>query len=89
MDRFRLTDEQRARLRPGIDPDALERLLSRLPDDDRERFLGFFAEGSRASIVAAANPEMQAMLREVWAPSPGLPVEDAFDLPERRAGDPE
>lgn len=88
MDGFKLTDEQRARLRRDIDPSSLERMVSRIPPEDRERVIGFFAEGSRASIVAAANPEMQAMLREVWAPSAGLPVENAFPPgPETRSGD--
>ncbi|HEX2202450.1 MAG TPA: hypothetical protein VHG91_04090 [Longimicrobium sp.] len=66
--RYTLSSDERAALRPGIDVDALERLLAKAPPEARGRLLGFFRKGTRAGIVGAADPELDALIREVWAP---------------------
>lgn len=50
----RLADDQRARLRRSVDPEALERLLARLPKAERALvLLGFYAEPTAAETLEA------------------------------------
>jgi len=64
---FRLSAEQRGTLRSGVAAETLERLLARLPEEERDSVLELFQRGTRhAGIVASANPELQSLLDDVW-----------------------
>lgn len=70
---FRLGVEERARVVPDVDPDALERLLGMVRPDARAEMLRLFqypAAGERfAYLFEFTEPELQAVLEEVWAPA--------------------
>ena len=70
---FRLSAEDRARIVPDVDPDALERLLGMVRRDIRMEMLKMFqypAPGERFGyLFEFAEPELQAVLEEVWAPA--------------------
>jgi hypothetical protein len=70
---FRIPAEERARIVPDVDPDALERLLGMIRPDVRAEMLTLFqypAPGERfAYLFELAEPELQAVLEEVWAPA--------------------
>ncbi|MDQ6831481.1 MAG: hypothetical protein M3081_21685 [Gemmatimonadota bacterium] len=71
---FRLTPAQRVALRPGIDLDALEELLSVLPSDLRPLVLHTLsAQPDRAAldawVTSTANPLAPSdSTRSVWLP---------------------
>jgi len=71
--RFSLSPEQLARLRKGIDVDALERLLSAVPPERRDTVLRGFESNlggrgrGRAYITRFDNPELQRLLEAVQA----------------------
>jgi hypothetical protein len=86
---FRLSKAHRATLKPGIDTDALEQLLQRMPADAREQILATFQQpvpGSGMSITPigiVGDDEVQELLARVWAPSweaLGLEQIDKVDL---------
>ncbi|HEY0019887.1 MAG TPA: hypothetical protein VGC13_26540 [Longimicrobium sp.] len=70
---FRISAEDRAKIVPDVDPDALERLLGMVRRDVRAEMLKLFqypAPGERfAYLFEMAEPELQAVLEEVWAPA--------------------
>ena len=73
-----IDDAARARLQPGVDPDALERLLRCFPAESRASHLDMFsirlvvdADGRAADVTVLtriSNPVMQHLLEEVWQP---------------------
>jgi hypothetical protein len=65
--RFQLSPEQLASLRPGVSPEALERMLARIPPARRAEFLRFFRRDVRAGIVETDNAEAQSLFTELWA----------------------
>lgn len=69
---FHLTPEQRARVRPDFDLEALERLVSVIPAAAREDFLRLFRRtqpGEPAPLLLdLEEPELQEMLDAVFAP---------------------
>lgn len=67
---FRLTAEDRATLAPHFDADALERLLRLIRPDMRAEILSHFqvGKGARGHLVEIFDPQLQAVLEEVWAP---------------------
>lgn len=69
---YRLDGADRARLLPGFDADALERLLAMVRPDRRPEILAHFRkreDGERPRhLVALDDPELQSVLEEVWAP---------------------
>ena len=71
---FRLSAEVRATVYRGFDVDALERLLARTRPDLREEFLFPFQTTDpgpgrrRGHLYEIFDPELQAILEEVWAP---------------------
>jgi hypothetical protein len=67
------------RLKPGVDPDALERLLQYFPAESRLSHLEMFsiqkeavASSGRLPDISAldriSNPVLQRLLEEVWQP---------------------
>lgn len=68
---YRLDDDDRARLIPGFDADALERLLAMVRPGRRREILAHFQKrenGDRLGhLVAIHDPELQKILEEVWA----------------------
>lgn len=73
---FRIDAAERAKLRPGFDVAALERLLSMVRPDMRATILGHFQKktvqpGGRqewSDLVEIHDPKLQEVLEEVWAP---------------------
>jgi hypothetical protein len=68
---FRLTAEQRSKVQPGFDVNALERLLATLHPDLRMPILSDFQiqeDLVGGGIVKFEDPVLQALLEEVWAP---------------------
>lgn len=98
---FRLSTEQRASLRSDVEPHALERLLERVPSDNRASVLSMYMAGSRSHVLRFEDPEMQALheraiglegaasatsgLAEVLAAAP-IQVALVPDVPETDAG---
>lgn len=70
---FRLTLGQTERLMPGFDVPALERLLAHVAPERRDEILSYFQKPEtntprRGMLTRIKDPELQAMLEEVWAP---------------------
>ncbi|HEX8430850.1 MAG TPA: hypothetical protein VF625_06160 [Longimicrobium sp.] len=69
---YRLTPDQRTGVLPFFDVGALERLLGMVRADAREPMLRFFLaaekKGPHAMLTELDDPELQAVLEEVWAP---------------------
>ncbi|HYW08316.1 MAG TPA: hypothetical protein VE913_15265 [Longimicrobium sp.] len=69
---FRLSAAERARVRGGLDVDALERFLRALPPPTREQLLPLFHKvrpGTPGPLLTQMNdPDLQLLLDEVWAP---------------------
>ncbi|HEX8393431.1 MAG TPA: hypothetical protein VF665_13890 [Longimicrobium sp.] len=70
---FRLTAQDRARIRPGYDVDALERLLAAVIPPVRAGLLSSFTmpehPAQRVGVtVQMGDPALQPLLDEVWAP---------------------
>jgi hypothetical protein len=68
----RLSAADRGKIRPGFDPEALERLLARLVPEVRDEILGAFQQPppgeSARNIVDLKEAELNALLDEVWLP---------------------
>jgi hypothetical protein len=75
--RFVVTPEQRSRLVPNIDIDALEQFLwiAGKTDDERNAFLQIFTQrpGHNTSFqvigTTASNPTLEALLARIYAPT--------------------
>lgn len=68
---FRLSEEERAKVLPEFDAEALERLLGMVPPDRRAGLLTRFQEtdeGRGRFVIRLGDPALQAVLEEVWAP---------------------
>jgi len=69
---FRLSAEERATILKGFDVEALERLLGLIPPKARQELLSYFQasakRGEVTMLVQLGDPELQAILEEVWAP---------------------
>lgn len=70
---LRLTPAQRERLMPGFDVLALERLLAHVVPERRSEILSYFEKPEpntprRGMLSQIKDPELQALLEEVWAP---------------------
>lgn len=69
---FALTAEQKAKIRPGFDVDALERLLAAVEPDARPMILEPFLVPPPGepvgNIIKMGDPELQPLLDQVWAP---------------------
>jgi hypothetical protein len=80
-----LTDEQRARLRRSVDPEALERLLARAPKAERALvLLGFYAEPTAAETLDAlrAAGTSAGELEELRQLAEGVPLPPNLAHPE-------
>jgi hypothetical protein len=70
---FRLSADERAKIVPDVDPDALERLLGMVRRDIRAEMLKTFqypAPGEDFGyLFEMEDPRLQAVLEEVWAPA--------------------
>lgn len=80
---FRLARAERAKVMEFFDVDALERLLSMVKPELRAEMLTFFqyrdSAAPRGLIMHLNDPQLQAVLEEVWAPHwDGLP-DDAIE----------
>lgn len=67
---FRLSAADRAAVAPTFDADALERLLRQVRPEMRGEILSHFqvGKGARGHLVEIFDPQLQAILEEVWAP---------------------
>lgn len=69
---YRLSDADRAKLLPGFDAEALERLLAMVRSGMRRQILACFQKpetaGSHGHLTVLRDPELQSVLEEVWAP---------------------
>jgi hypothetical protein len=81
---FRLIPEERAKVLPGYDLEALERLLRMIRPDMRQEILRYFQPGqpgerSRGMLTEFMEPQLQAVLEEVWAPMWNDAPDEALD----------
>ncbi len=71
-DAFRLSAEERSRVRAGFDVDALERLLAAIQPEVRPLILEHFYDVQPHERIRAltrmGDPALQPLLDEVWAP---------------------
>jgi hypothetical protein len=91
---FHLSSADRAKVVPGFDVDALERLLASVTPEMRQEVLAFFQwrspEGEpRGHLYQILDPKLQAILEEVWAPmwdsaTDEQIAENAFGMPGRK-----
>jgi hypothetical protein len=70
---YRLLPEDRARVQRGFDVDALERLLQHVRPDMRQEILAHFQvhdapNRNYGQLVQFHDPQLQAILEEIWAP---------------------
>jgi hypothetical protein len=70
---YRLSADDRARVRPGFDADALERLLQAIRPDMRQEIVGHFQFHGESSpryghLMQFHDSQLQPLLEEVWAP---------------------
>lgn len=69
---YRLAPEDRAKVSPMFDADALERLLGMVKPDARKELLIMFQLREKSDpqgvITDLYDPHLQAVLEEVWAP---------------------
>ena len=69
---YRLNAEERNKVLPGFDADALERLLSVVPPDARQGLMRHFQQRDKGEnlgvLVEMSDPRLQPLLEEVWAP---------------------
>ncbi|WP_325312619.1 hypothetical protein [Longimicrobium sp.] len=69
---YHLDAAARAKVPPGIDASALERLLASVVPERRDEILAYFQvppdRPDRGYLMRIDDPELQAILEEVWAP---------------------
>jgi hypothetical protein len=71
---YRIDPAARAKVFAGFDVDALERLLAHVRPERRTEILSYFlvpddaASRGRGQLIQVNDPELQALLEEVWAP---------------------
>ena len=84
---YRLSDADRAKVIAGFDVGALERLIGMVRPDMRVEVLRHFQVGEpgerkRGALTQFTEPELQAVLEEVWAPmwddAPDQALEEAW-----------
>ncbi len=69
---FRLTPGQRERLRPDVDPTALERFLAALPDEARVKIIDCFLRSNVEDgtgwpgLELTGPPELERLFAAVW-----------------------
>jgi hypothetical protein len=96
-DSYHIDAAARARLQPGVDADALERLLRCFPAESRASHLDMFssrlvmvdADGRAPNVTSLdriSEPVMQRLLEEVWQPF-WASFSDA-ELEQKRGGPP-
>jgi len=89
---YRIDAAARLRLRPGVDPEALECLLQYFPAESRESHLEMFSnanievdrDGRRPDVTTLdriSDPVLQRLLEEVWQPHWAATSDAEFDLP--------
>ncbi len=64
-----LTDEERARLDPRVQVDALEQFLNRVPAEQRAFVLNsFFADPDEGAmtVVGVIDPELERLWHRAW-----------------------
>jgi hypothetical protein len=94
---YHIEADARSRLRPGVDAEALERLLQRFPAESRASHLELFStrggevdSHGRAPDVTVltriSDPGMQHLLEQIWQPF-WATLSDA-ELAEARGGPP-
>lgn len=80
---YRISADDREKIRAGFDADALERLLAMIVPDARPELLRAFQWPDRgvpaANIVKFQDPDLQAVLDEVWLPMWEREIPDAVD----------
>lgn len=80
---YHISPQDRENIRPGFDPDALQRLLAMIVPDARPELLRAFqwpAPGVPASnIVKFQDPDLQELLDEVWLPMWEKEIPNAMD----------
>jgi hypothetical protein len=86
---YHIDADARSRLRRGVDPDALERLLQHLPAESRQSHLEMFsvrleadADGRAPDVTVLtriSDPVMQNLLEEVWQPFWAMLSDEEFD----------
>jgi hypothetical protein len=69
--RHSLSPEERSSVHPGINVDALERLLGSVAPEERARILAYFHRDSHAAILGARDSLSNALVQEIWAPVRG------------------
>ena len=71
---YQMSTGDRGKIMSIFDPEALERLISMLPTEDRRYYLAYFQypDGDMAEpppkLVKFDDPNLQAVLEEVWVP---------------------
>ncbi len=71
---YHMSDRDRSNVMDIFDVAALERLISMLPAGERAEVLAYFQYGDPVSgeappkLVHFDNPDLQAVLEEVWVP---------------------
>jgi hypothetical protein len=68
---FHLIRQDRQRLRPGFDADALETLLAHIPAASRDEIVSYFMKPESPEIKELwyiGDPALQEFLEAVWAP---------------------
>jgi len=84
---YRVSPDDRETIRTGFDPDALERLLAMIVPDARPELLRAFQWPERgvpaSNIVKFQDPDLQAVLDEVWLPMWETEIPDALDAEKK------
>lgn len=69
---YKISPEDREKIRTGFNPDALERLLSMIVPEARPEFLRSFQwptyGESAGNIMSFNDPDLNVVLDEVWLP---------------------
>jgi hypothetical protein len=69
---YRLDAQDRGKVLPGFDVDALERLLAAVTPEARRGLLRYFQRPEKGEqpgmLVEMSDPRLQPLLEEVWAP---------------------
>lgn len=89
---YHLTAADRARIRPGFDAEALQKLLRAVRPELRSEILAHFQvidDGVRRGLLVQFHEvELQPLLEEVWAPMWDEVKATAADLAENTFGFP-
>jgi len=91
---YHISAEERAQLLPGVNADALERLLQHFSPEGRPAHLAMFsrrvvvidAEGrapGMSFLTGSSNPEMQAMIDAAWGTNESFGTGRPGEPPDR------